>query len=78
MQTVLKQSYARTATPQTIWTRIRIWLDLWSERRSLASLDRRMLADIGIEESAARLESRRSVFDIPHERDFGGRYGPDV
>ncbi len=35
------------------------------QRHQLANLDQRMLADIGVDESAAKAESKRPVWDVP-------------
>lgn len=48
--------------------RIRLALDLWSERRSLDRLDARMLADIGLEGWQARQEAARAPWDVPGNR----------
>ncbi|GAB5375625.1 MAG: DUF1127 domain-containing protein [Acuticoccus sp.] len=77
MQTVLTRGYAPRATQSTLFGRLRLWLDLWSERRALAQLDRRMLADLGIDADAAMLEASRPMWDVPRLRDAGRRYGYD-
>ncbi|MEM8664358.1 MAG: hypothetical protein AAGF49_09590 [Pseudomonadota bacterium] len=48
--------------------RIGLWLTLWSERRTLAALDRRMLADIGVDEASALVEASRKAWDVPRGR----------
>lgn len=77
----MEQVLRRVHAPHSLWrpafARLRLWLDLWHERRMLARLDRRMLADIGIEEGAAALEASRPMWEIPAARDIGGRYGLD-
>jgi len=65
------------ATGTRLLERVALCLDLWSERRTLAQLDRRMLADIGIEQGAAMREAARAPWDIPAAREAGGRYGLD-
>ncbi len=45
--------------------RIRLWLDVWSERRSLAMLDDRALADLGLTPADVRRETARPLFDVP-------------
>lgn len=77
MQRVLVSTYAPRSAGRNVFSRLRLWLDLWAERRSLASLDRRMLADLGIDEHAAIHEASRSMWDVPRDRDYGGRYGLD-
>ncbi len=77
METVLARRYAPGITRPRLLSRMRLWLDVWSERRTLERLDRRMLADIGIEEYSARREAARPLWDVPSERDGGLRYGLD-
>ncbi|MEM6761527.1 MAG: DUF1127 domain-containing protein [Pseudomonadota bacterium] len=78
METTLTRRFApRTSTQVSIWARMRLWLDLWYERRTLGRLDRRMLADIGIDEATAKQEAARFMWDVPKSRDLGGRYGLD-
>jgi len=77
METVLTRRYAPGTTRLQLFGRIKLWLDVWSERRTLERLDRRMLADIGIEESSARYEAARPMWDVPAARDGGLRYGLD-
>lgn len=48
--------------------RVRLALDIWSERRSLDTLDARMLEDIGLEEWQARREASRPPWDVPISR----------
>ncbi len=77
MQRVLTSTYAPRSTGRNVFSRLRLWLDLWAERRMLANLDRRMLADLGIDEQAALREAGRPMWDVPRDRDYGGRYGLD-
>lgn len=77
METVLTRRYAPGTTRPQLLQRMRIWLDIWSERRSLERLDQRMLADIGIEEFCARKEAARPMWDVPAARDGGLGYGLD-
>lgn len=78
MQRILTRSYAPyRASGTNVFARIRLWLDVWSERRALERLDRRMLADIGIDADTAMLEANRPMWDVPNARDAGGRYGFD-
>lgn len=48
--------------------RVRLALDIWSERRSLDKLDARMLQDIGLEGWQARQEASRPPWDVPNNR----------
>ncbi len=41
------------------------YLALWRSRRDLAKLDARALKDIGLDSEAARIEARRSFWDVP-------------
>lgn len=47
---------------------VRLWLDVWSERRTLARLDARILADIGLGEGEVSSECRRRFYDLPRAR----------
>lgn len=49
--------------------RLMLALDVAKERRQLAALDPRLLKDIGLSESTAYRETRRSLFDVPSDRD---------
>lgn len=40
-------------------------LDVWRQRRALARLDARMLADIGVTEAEALKEAARPIWDLP-------------
>lgn len=80
MQDVTQRALTPTFAPgkiqgRSIVARLRLWLDLWSERRTLANLDRRMLADLGIDRESALREAGRPMWDVPRDRDHGGRYG---
>ncbi len=50
------------------WGRLALWLSLWSERRTLRTLDERMLADLGLSPAQARREARRPAWDVPPAR----------
>ncbi|WP_108662364.1 DUF1127 domain-containing protein [Acuticoccus kandeliae] len=47
---------------------VRLWLDIWSERRALDRLDDRLLEDIGVARAEAARESARAPWDAPIER----------
>lgn len=47
---------------------LRLWLDLWSERDSMARLDDDILRDIGVAPAAARREAGRMFWDVPPGR----------
>lgn len=75
MQTVLTRGYApHTIRNRNIFARIRLWLDLWAERRSLAALDQRMLADLGLTEYTAQREAARPMWDVPSNREHHGGF----
>jgi uncharacterized protein YjiS (DUF1127 family) len=58
-----------------ILNRIRLFFDVWSERRALDRLDSRMLADIGLDCTQARAEAARTPWDVPTGRlNDGERY----
>jgi uncharacterized protein YjiS (DUF1127 family) len=77
-----RQTFERSTTPRgvgivSIFRRLRLAADLWSERRSLGQLDARMLADIGLECWEAEREAARPPWDVPAERVAGiDRYRP--
>lgn len=41
------------------------YLALWQQRRALARMDARQLADIGVTPEEARAEAARPVWDVP-------------
>jgi uncharacterized protein YjiS (DUF1127 family) len=47
------------------WPRLRDLLALHGQRRALAGLDDRMLADIGLTRAQAQAEAGRPVWDAP-------------
>lgn len=47
---------------------LRLYLTVWAERRSLARLGPRQLADLGLTKAQARAESRRPIWDMPTNR----------
>ncbi len=44
------------------------WIAVAQERRALARLDRRGLADIGLDRASALREARRPFWDLPQGR----------
>lgn len=50
-------------------SRLRLCLDLWSERRHLEAMDDRALADIGLNRVDVVREAARRPWDIPTHRD---------
>lgn len=58
----------RPAGRRAPWRRLRLMLDLWSERRTLAALDRRALADLGLNPGDVARETRRPPWDCPPAR----------
>ena len=54
--------------PRRAADRVRLWLDLWSERRTLRGLDTRALADLGLTPADVRLEAMRPFYDVPRGR----------
>lgn len=64
-----------TATLGATWTLpIRRWMQVAAERRALARLDERALADIGLDPNAASYEASRPFWDLPKRR----RCGPQL
>ncbi|MHA7850148.1 DUF1127 domain-containing protein [Roseovarius sp.] len=55
---------AQGARPRPLLA-LRLMLSLHRQRRSLARLDDRALADIGLDRDTAQTESRRPLWDIP-------------
>ena len=47
--------------------KIEAWLEISRQRRTLATLDDRMLKDIGISRASANFEASRPFWDIPQE-----------
>ena len=47
--------------------RIETWIEISRQRRTLATLDDRMLKDIGISRASANFEASRPFWDIPQE-----------
>jgi uncharacterized protein YjiS (DUF1127 family) len=41
------------------------YIALWRQRRALATMDARQLADIGVTPDQARTEAARPVWDVP-------------
>ncbi|SHI39443.1 DUF1127 domain-containing protein [Wenxinia saemankumensis] len=41
------------------------YLALWAQRRALARLDTRALADIGLSRREAEIEATRPIWDVP-------------
>ena len=60
--------FSRPRTPARTWrklaNRILMMLDVWRTRRMLATLDARMLKDIGVSRAQARAEAERPLWDI--------------
>ena len=54
--------------PLALLAQARLWLEVWSERRALATLDPNLLADIGIDRNDALREASRGFWDIPASR----------
>ncbi|MEM8551049.1 MAG: DUF1127 domain-containing protein [Pseudomonadota bacterium] len=81
MSTAVTPRFARTLPtkgqprPGTLIERFKLWLDLHAERRALAKLDPRMLADIGITEGQAHREAMRAPWDVPVVREEIARTG---
>lgn len=71
MEKVLIPSTLRSGAfsdPSMGLARLRLWLDLWSERRTLRGLDDRLLKDIGLDASTAAREASRMPWDVPPSR----------
>ena len=47
--------------------KIEAWLEISRQRRTLATLDDRMLKDIGISRASAKFEARRPFWDLPYK-----------
>ncbi|SEA52603.1 DUF1127 domain-containing protein [Rubrimonas cliftonensis] len=56
---------ARPAARRSLWRRLADRLDLIRQRRALAALDARLLADIGLSREDAEAEARRPFWDGP-------------
>jgi len=50
------------------WRYLSVAIAVWHERQQLAELAERELKDLDIDPIDARLESKRSFFDIPKDR----------
>jgi uncharacterized protein YjiS (DUF1127 family) len=61
---------ATRSGPWLRFARLRLWLDLWAERRALRRLDPRLLKDIGLDPETAALEASRRPWDVPPAREF--------
>jgi uncharacterized protein YjiS (DUF1127 family) len=59
---------AAPAWPRRLAARLRLWRGLRRERRALAALDPRLLADVGLHPAAAEAEARRPFWDVPPKR----------
>jgi len=66
--TTRRRTAARLPTWPEAARRVRLWLDVWSERRMLARLDDRALADLGLTPADVRREAARAPFDLPPGR----------
>ncbi len=55
----------RPVARPSLWRRLGARLDLMRQRRALASLDARLLADIGLSRGDAEAEARRGFWDGP-------------
>ena len=56
---------ATLTRPQHRLPGLRTLLALWTQRRALAQLDDRALADIGLTRAEAQAEAARPVWDVP-------------
>ncbi len=52
-----------TATPRSL--DLQDYMALYRQRRALRTLDAHLLADIGVSASAAEIEAKRPVWDVP-------------
>lgn len=52
------------ARPASIGTTLAIWYETWRQRRELATLDARILQDVGLSPEDARQEASRPFWDI--------------
>lgn len=59
----------RPARPSLV-RRFVLMLALWNERRALAILDRRALADLGLSPDDVARETRRPPWDMPAARRY--------
>jgi uncharacterized protein YjiS (DUF1127 family) len=57
---------AATVTP--LWRTVTLWRALARERRTLTTLDARLLRDIGVEAADAEREAARPFWDAPANR----------
>jgi uncharacterized protein YjiS (DUF1127 family) len=60
--------HVTSGQPTTLFARLSTLLSVWEERRTLASLDERTLADLGLSKADVEREATRSMFDIPCNR----------
>jgi uncharacterized protein YjiS (DUF1127 family) len=54
-----------TLRPAALINRVSYWAALARQRRALAALDARLLADVGLTATAAKAEANRSFWDVP-------------
>jgi len=50
-----------------ILLKVETWLEISRQRRTLATLDDRLLKDIGISRASANAEANRPFWDVPEE-----------
>lgn len=51
-----------------VWATLLLWRRVARERRALATLDARLLRDIGIDAASAEIETARPFWDAPEGR----------
>jgi uncharacterized protein YjiS (DUF1127 family) len=57
-----------TANVAPLWETLTLWRALARERRTLSTLDARLLRDIGVEAADAEIEAARPFWDAPANR----------
>ncbi len=55
-------------SPPAVWRRVALWRALARERRALATLDPRLLRDLGLDAGDAAREADRPFWDVPDGR----------
>lgn len=65
---LIRRAPSAPCSPRAALRRIALWRALSRERRALATLDARLLRDIGIDAAEAAREAARPFWDAPEGR----------